>query len=120
MPRAISAGLLMCRRAAGVVEVLLVHPGGPYFARKDDGDWTIPKGLVDPDEDPLAAACREFREETGLPIDFDGAAFFPLGTVVQKAGKVVHAWAFSGDCDPAAIRSNLCEIEWPPRSGRRA
>jgi len=112
-----SAGLLMVRMCDGIPEVLLVHPGGPFFAKKDHGAWTIPKGLVDPGEDTLAAACREFREETGFAAD--AARFVPLGTIRQKGGKTVHGWAFAGDCDPTAIESNTFEIEWPPRSGRR-
>lgn len=114
----ISAGLLMCRKTASGWEMLLVHPGGPFFARKDDGVWTLPKGLLAPGEEPLAAARREFREETGFSDE--GAAFVPLGSIVQKSGKVVHGWAFLGDCDPAALRSNTFEVEWPPRSGRKA
>lgn len=115
----ISAGLLACRMRGGVPEVLLVHPGGPFFARKDDGAWSIPKGLVDGGEDLLAAARRETAEETGLVAD-DHARFVPLGQVAQKGGKVVHAWAFAGDCDPESIVSNTFEMEWPPRSGKRA
>jgi predicted NUDIX family NTP pyrophosphohydrolase len=112
----VSAGLLLCRRARGGWEFLLAHPGGPFFARKDEGAWSIPKGLVDPDEDLLAAAQREFREETGF--DPSAARYLPLGEVRQKSGKVVHAWAFEGDCDPAALHSNSFALEWPPRSGR--
>lgn len=113
----VSAGLIMVRRVSGALELLLVHPGGPYFRNKDDGAWTIPKGLVNPGEELLAAACREFEEETGVPAR--AATFAPLGHVRQKGGKVVHAWAFAGNCDPVAIRSNTFEVEWPPRSGRR-
>lgn len=112
----VSAGLLLCRRAGESWEFLLAHPGGPFFARKDEGAWSIPKGLVDPAEDLLAAAQREFREETGF--DPRAARYLPLGEVRQKGGKVVHAWAFEGDCDPAALRSNSFVLEWPPRSGR--
>jgi predicted NUDIX family NTP pyrophosphohydrolase len=115
----ISAGALMCRMRDGTAEVLLVHPGGPFFAKKDDGAWSIPKGLVDDGEDLLAAARRELAEETGLVVDAEGP-FVELGKVQQKGGKVVHAWAFAGDCDPAAIVSNTFEMEWPPRSGARA
>jgi predicted NUDIX family NTP pyrophosphohydrolase len=111
-----SAGLLMCRARGGPLEVLLVHPGGPFFAKKDEGAWTIPKGLVDPGEEPLAAALREFREETALSVSPE--RIHPLGTIRQRGGKLVHAWAFVGDCDPDAIRSNTFELEWPPRSGR--
>lgn len=111
-----SAGLLMFRRRVEGVEVFLVHPGGPLWARKDEGVWTIPKGEYGEGEDALAAAKREFHEETG----FEAAGeFFDLGTVKQASGKLVTAWAFEGDCDPAKLTSNLCTIEWPPRSGRR-
>jgi predicted NUDIX family NTP pyrophosphohydrolase len=113
----VSAGLLLCRRASAGWEFLLAHPGGPFFARKDEGAWSIPKGLVDPEEDLLAAAQREFREETGF--DPHAERYVALGHVVQKGGKVVHAWAFEGDCDPAALRSNTFALEWPPRSGQR-
>jgi predicted NUDIX family NTP pyrophosphohydrolase len=116
MPK-ISAGLVMYRTRGGQVEVLLVHPGGPFFRNKDDGAWSIPKGETEPGEDLLATAQREFREETGLtPV----GPFLPLTPVKQKGGKVVHAWAFAGDCDPAAIRSNTFTLEWPPQSGRQA
>lgn len=111
----ISAGLLMYRLRAGRLEVLLAHPGGPFFTNKDLGAWTIPKGLVDEDEDQLAAARREFEEETGTRPEGD---FVPLGEVLQKGGKTVVAWAFEGDLDPASIRSNTFKKEWPPRSGR--
>lgn len=118
MPKSskVSAGLLLYRRAGASWEFLLAHPGGPFFARKDEGAWSIPKGLVDPDEDLLAAAQREFREETGF--EPAAAGYLPLGEVRQKGGKLVHAWAFEGDCDPAALRSNSFTLEWPPRSGR--
>ena len=106
----------MVRRTGGGIELLLAHPGGPFFRNRDDGAWTIPKGLVNPGEDLLAAACREFEEETGVPVR--DATFAPLGSVRQKAGKLVHAWAFAGDCDPALLRSNTFEIEWPRHSGR--
>jgi predicted NUDIX family NTP pyrophosphohydrolase len=117
MPKS-SAGLLMYRMKAdqsAFPEVLLVHPGGPYWRNKDDGAWTIPKGEVNPGEDLLAAAIREFTEETGLT---PSGSFLPLGEVKHKSGKIVHAWAFPGDCDPAKIRSNTFELEWPPKSGR--
>ncbi len=114
MPRA-SAGLLMFRRRAGALEVLLVHPGGPFWAKKDMGAWTIPKGEIDAGEDELATARREFEEETGIRPE---GPFHALGRVTQKAGKVVHAWAFEGDCDPAAIRSNTFEVRWPPGTGQ--
>jgi predicted NUDIX family NTP pyrophosphohydrolase len=110
-----SAGLLMFRRLKGELQVFLVHPGGPLWANKDKGAWTVPKGEYNKEEDPLAAARREFNEETGFAADSE---FVSLGTVQQKSGKRVTAWAFEGDCDPAALVSNTCEIEWPPRSRR--
>lgn len=113
----VSAGLLMVRRRGSGLEFLLVHPGGPYTRNKDDGVWTIPKGLVEPGEELFAAARREFEEETGVPVR--ASSFVSLGHVRQRAGKIVHAWAFEGDCDPAQVRSNTFEMEWPPRSGRR-
>jgi predicted NUDIX family NTP pyrophosphohydrolase len=112
-----SAGLLMYRRTGRGLEVLLVHPGGPYFKRKDAGVWSVPKGLVDTDEPMLEAAKREFREETGMDPDAYGAPFLPLGEIKQS-NKTVQVWAFEGDCDPGAIESNTFELEWPPRSGR--
>lgn len=105
----------MYRRAGGAIEVLLARPGGPYWRGKDAGAWTIPKGEYETPEEPLAAALREWREETGFPAH---PPFIPLGDVRQKSGKHVSAWAFEGDCDPAAVRCNTFEIEWPPRSGR--
>ena len=120
-----SAGILLFRHPVAVrePEVLLGHPGGPLFARRDEGYWSIPKGEPDRgDEDLLAVARREFAEEVGHPAPAsqpDGSAPIPLGTIVQKGGKVVHAWALEGDLDPATARSNLFELEWPPRSGRR-
>jgi predicted NUDIX family NTP pyrophosphohydrolase len=112
----VSAGLLMVRRCAQELEFLLAHPGGPFFANKDDGAWSIPKGLTGEGEDFLAAAIREFSEETGLTVETE--QFVPLGTVRQKGGKLVHAWAFEGDCDPATVRSNRFAVQWPPRSGK--
>ncbi len=112
-----SAGLLVYRLRSGRPEVLLVHPGGPFFKNKDDGAWSIPKGEAAPGEDLLAVARREFREETGQ--DATGP-FTPLPPVKQKGGKVVHAWAVEADCDTAAVTSNTFTIEWPPRSGRQA
>ena len=111
-----SAGLLLYRRRAGRLEVLLAHPGGPLWSRRDAGAWTIPKGEVAAGEAPLQTARREFAEEIGLSPD---GPFLDLGTVRQKGGKVVHAFAVEGDCDPERIASNSFEIEWPPRSGRR-
>jgi predicted NUDIX family NTP pyrophosphohydrolase len=111
-----SAGLLMFRTSDDQLEVFLVHPGGPLWAKKDKGAWTIPKGEYELDENPLVAARREFEEETGFRATGE---FVDLGSIKQKSGKVVNAWAFEGDCDPAKLASNTCEIEWPPRSGRR-
>jgi predicted NUDIX family NTP pyrophosphohydrolase len=111
-----SAGLLLYRRKANEFEFFLVHPGGPFWKNKDDGAWTIPKGAIEPGEDPLAAARREFAEETGFAIDGE---FIELGTFQQPGGKHVLVWALGGDCDPAKLSSNAFEMEWPPRSGRR-
>jgi predicted NUDIX family NTP pyrophosphohydrolase len=115
MPR-LSAGLLMYRIKDGAIQVLLAHPGGPYFVNKDDGDWSIPKGEPGPDEDLFLTAQREFEEETGLKPT---GPFVPLQPVKQKGGKIVHAWAFEGDCDPTTIHSNTFTMEWPPRSGQQ-
>jgi predicted NUDIX family NTP pyrophosphohydrolase len=111
----LSAGFLVFRRT-NALEVLLAHPGGPFWAKKDEGAWTIPKGVAEPDFDLLVAAQREFTEETNLSAAGD---YVPLTPVKQKSGKVVHAWAFEADFDLAAFASNSFEIEWPPRSGRR-
>jgi predicted NUDIX family NTP pyrophosphohydrolase len=112
-----SAGILLYRQTDSGLEVLLGHPGGPFFARRDEGVWSIPKGEVDDgDGDLLEVACREFAEETGLPVP-DGPRL-GLGSVVQRSGKVVHAWAVEGDLDPAVARSNTFDLEWPPGSGR--
>jgi predicted NUDIX family NTP pyrophosphohydrolase len=112
----VSAGLLMYRLRGGA-EVLLVHPGGPFFRNKDEGVWSIPKGEIEAGEDLLDAARREFEEETGVE---PSGPFTALSPVKQKGGKTVHAWAFAGDCDPAAIVSNTFTMEWPPKSGRQA
>lgn len=112
----VSAGILLFRRRQSGLEVLLAHPGGPFWRGRDTGAWTIPKGLVAPDEALLDAARRELREETGLEPD---GPFLPLGSVRQKAGKTVHAWACEGDADPATVTSNTTTIEWPRGSGRR-
>jgi predicted NUDIX family NTP pyrophosphohydrolase len=112
-----SAGILLYRRQHGALQVLLVHPGGPFWARKDLGAWSIPKGEIGPGEAPEDAARREFTEETGFPATGD---LVPLGHITQRGGKAVHAWALAGDCDPAALRSNTFEMEWPPRSGKTA
>jgi predicted NUDIX family NTP pyrophosphohydrolase len=106
----------MYRRRASALEVFLVHPGGPFWARKDAGAWSIPKGEIDPTEEPLAAARREFAEETGLAA---AGAFRPLAPVTQAGGKIVQAWAVEGDLDPSVLQSNTFSIEWPPRSGRQ-
>ena len=110
-----SAGLLMFRRTTAGLEVLLGHPGGPYWATRDDGAWTIPKGGIQPGEAPLESALREFVEETGFQ---PCGPYVPLGQITQRSGKVVHAWAFEGDCDPARVSSIVTTTEWPPRSGR--
>ncbi|HEU0236625.1 MAG TPA: NUDIX domain-containing protein [Candidatus Limnocylindrales bacterium] len=114
----VSAGILLFRRRGGGLEVLLAHPGGPFFARKDAGHWTIPKGEPDGQPDLFAVARREFEEETGVAPP-DGPAI-DLGSIVQKGGKVVYAWGVEGDLDPEAAVSNTFELEWPPGSGRRA
>jgi predicted NUDIX family NTP pyrophosphohydrolase len=107
---------MMYRRRPRSLEVFLVHPGGPFFVKKDLGTWTIPKGEYVDGELPLEAAKREFQEETGFPVP---DTFLDLGWIKQAGGKIVSAWAFEGDCDPAKMSSNICEVEWPPRSGRR-
>ncbi|HYR11618.1 MAG TPA: NUDIX domain-containing protein [Longimicrobium sp.] len=111
-----SAGMVLFRRTAEhALEVFLAHPGGPFWKNKDEGAWTIPKGLVDEGETPLDAARREFREETGIA---PREPFLPLGDIRQKAGKRVHAWAWEGDADPATVTSNVMRTEWPRGSGR--
>ena len=112
-----SAGILMHRGAGEATEVLLVHPGGPFWAKKDAGAWSIPKGLSDPGEDMLAAAKREFQEETGVLPEGD---FHSLGTFKQPSGKLISAWSVPGDFDPSGLLSNEFEMEWPPKSGKRA
>ena len=114
--RQISAGLLAFRRGQPGIEVLLAHPGGPFWAKKDDGAWTIPKGLVEPGDDLLATARREFTEETNLAADGE---VFALDPVNQRSGKTVHAFAFEADFDLATFASNTFEMEWPPKSRRR-
>jgi predicted NUDIX family NTP pyrophosphohydrolase len=117
MPRT-SAGILLYRRSPRGLEVFLVHPGGPYYVKKDV--WSIPKGEYEPGEDPLAAAQREFEEETGSPLSRVATGnFLPLGEIRQPSGKLVVAWAVEGDFDPATLVSNTCPIEWPPRSGKQ-
>ena len=110
-----SAGIVLYRIQNSSIEVFLVHPGGPYWAKKDDGAWSIPKGEFDENEEPLEAARREFQEETGIQISGE---FIQLNPVKQKGGKMVYAWAVKGDIDPAKIKSNSFEIEWPPMSGK--
>lgn len=105
----------MFRRRGNVLEVLLAHPGGPFWAKKDLGAWTIPKGEMSKGEDELTTARREFEEETGIRPE---GPFHPLGCVEQRAGKLVYAWAFEGDCDPATIRSNTFRVQWPAGSGQ--
>lgn len=112
-----SAGLLLVRMSAGEPEFLLVHPGGPFWARRDAGAWSIPKGEMSPGEDPLEAACREFAEEFGRPPP--AGPSIGLGEVRQAGGKIVAAFARRGDFDASLVESNLVEVEWPPRSGRR-
>src|SRR5687768_13851107 len=117
MPHRTSAGLMMYRRRDKALEVLLVHPGGPFFTNRDAGVWTIPKGEPADGEELLETARREFREETGIDAGAGGAPLVPLGQVKQKGGKVVHAWAFEGDCDPATLTCNTFKVQWPPKSG---
>lgn len=107
---------MLYRRAARGLEVFLVHPGGPFWVKKDLGAWSIPKGEYTDSEEPLTAARREFLEETGFIVDGE---FLPLGTIQQASGKLVSAWAVEGDCDPEKLVSNFCEIEWPPRSKKK-
>jgi predicted NUDIX family NTP pyrophosphohydrolase len=114
-----SSGILLYRDRDGTTEFLLVHPGGPYWTRRDDGAWSIPKGGIEVDEDSRTAALRELDEELGSGApDLDGVELIDLGSIRQRAGKVVDAWAAEGDFDPAALDSNTFEMEWPPRSGR--
>lgn len=111
-----TAGLLLYRIRDSALEVFLVHPGGPFWAKRDDGAWSIPKGEFSEDETPLSAAKREFQEETGFSIDGN---FMDLKPRKQRSGKLVYAWALEGDCDATAVKSNLFALEWPPRSGKR-
>lgn len=112
----LSAGILVYQQGDDGLRVLLAHPGGPFWRNKDAGAWTIPKGEVNEGEDRLGAAIREFEEETGIRLSGD---FLPLGAIKQKGGKVVHAWAHEAAVEAGAVKSNLCEIEWPPRTGRK-
>jgi predicted NUDIX family NTP pyrophosphohydrolase len=111
-----AAGILLFRLGDSGLEVFLVHPGGPFWKKKDAGAWSIPKGELEENEDPLNAAKREFNEETGVSVDGD---FVFLTPVKQPGGKLVYAWAMEGDCDPKSIKSNMFSLEWPPRSGKR-
>ncbi|HSM96969.1 MAG TPA: NUDIX domain-containing protein [Rhizomicrobium sp.] len=110
-----SAGILLYRRRNGIGEVFLIHPGGPYWAKKDMNAWSVPKGIVGEGEDPLLAARREFQEETGFEVDGE---YLPLGTFRQPSGKQLSVWAIEGDADPARLVSNSFEMVWPPKSGR--
>ncbi len=112
----VSAGLLLYRKRNDSLEVFLAHPGGPFYIKKDTGVWGIPKGEIGEGEDALAAAQREFEEETGFKAS---GPFLSLTAVTQKGGKLVQAWAFEGDCDPEKMKSNTFTIEWPPRSGKQ-
>ena len=116
MAKRISAGILLYRSRAGMLEVFLVHPGGPYWTRKDAGAWSIPKGEVDEGADELATARREFEEETGSAIHGEFVALTPLK---QPSGKLVYAWAISGDINASSVKSNMFSMEWPPRSGKQ-
>jgi predicted NUDIX family NTP pyrophosphohydrolase len=115
--RPVSAGILLFRRAPAGTRVLLVHPGGPFWAKKDLGAWSIPKGECEERESPRDCALRELGEELGVPFDFAAGELIELGSVRQKSGKVVHCWAAEADFDPATLASNTFAIEWPPRSG---
>jgi predicted NUDIX family NTP pyrophosphohydrolase len=110
-----AAGILLHRGKGPSLEVFLIHPGGPYWANKDEGSWSIPKGEISDDEDPLKAAQREFHEETGFSVH---GPFISIGSVKQSSGKIVQAWAAEGDLDASAIQSNSFRLEWPPRSGK--
>lgn len=115
MAKTLSAGIVLYRNREGTLEVLLVHPGGPFWARKDDGVWSIPKGEYTEGEDPFTVAVREFHEETGFEVGRTGRALSPLK---QPSGKIISAWAVEGDLDAASVKSNTFLLEWPPRSGR--
>jgi predicted NUDIX family NTP pyrophosphohydrolase len=115
MAKKLSAGILLYRKRGGGIEVFLVHPGGPFWAKKDEGAWSIPKGEYTEGEDPLAAAKREFYEETGSEVSGNGV---PLAPLKQPSGKIIAAWAIEGDVDPASLRSNTFSMEWPPKFGK--
>lgn len=110
-----SAGLVMYRYRNSILEIFLVHPGGPFWAKKDEGSWSIPKGEYSDDEEPFHVAKREFKEETGYDAEGD---FLPLTPIKQPSRKIISAWAFEGDCDASTIKSNTFKMEWPPRSGK--
>lgn len=114
---ATSAGILLFRKAGDAIEVLLVHPGGPFWAKKDTGTWSVPKGEVDDEEEPRACALRELEEELGSRLGLTSDDLTELGAIRQKGGKLVHCWAAERDFDPAGLRSNTFTVEWPPRSG---
>lgn len=114
-----SAGILLFRRNRGEPEFLLVHPGGPFWAKKDEGAWSIPKGQIETDEEPRACAVRELEEELGAAPELDPDQLIELGSIRQRAGKVVEAWAAEAEFDPAALASNTFTMEWPPRSGNQ-
>jgi predicted NUDIX family NTP pyrophosphohydrolase len=114
-----SAGILLFRRTGGETEFLLVHPGGPFWARKDAGAWSIPKGQIEEGEEPRACAIRELEEELGAAPEIDPEELIELGSIKQRAGKVVEAWAVEAEFDPTALASNTFSMEWPPRSGKQ-
>jgi predicted NUDIX family NTP pyrophosphohydrolase len=114
-----SAGILLYRRNGGATEFLLVHPGGPFWAKKDEGAWSIPKGQIESEEEPRACAIRELEEELGEAPELDPEQLVELGAIRQRAGKVVEAWAAEADFDPTALASNTFTMEWPPRSGNQ-
>ena len=114
-----SAGLLLYRLKNKIPEFFLVHPGGPYWAKKEISAWSIPKGELGPTEHPLEAAIREMKEETGISLDIPVENFIPLSPVKQNPGKTIYAWALQSDIEPSPIRSNVFEMEWPPRSGKK-
>ncbi|HEX6153892.1 MAG TPA: NUDIX domain-containing protein [Solirubrobacterales bacterium] len=114
-----SAGILLFRRGSGETEFLLVHPGGPFWKKKDEGAWSIPKGQIESEEEPRACAIRELEEELGPAPELDTEQLIELGTIRQRAGKVVEAWAAEAEFDPATLDSNTFSMEWPPRSGRQ-
>jgi predicted NUDIX family NTP pyrophosphohydrolase len=114
-----SAGILLFRRSGAEPEFLLVHPGGPFWSRKDAGAWSIPKGQIEDEEEPRACAIRELEEELGAAPELDPERLIELGSIKQRAGKVVEAWAAEADFDPAALASNTFAMEWPPRSGKQ-